>query len=530
MYTINHPEKSVQCTTLAEVFFKLNDRETVNYFVLRRTGDVSVCDTLDGRIFPVAFDSATCYPQLHDHTSAIEHLQVMLQQVTMRCRHPNGRVMQPQEMPECQWSGLRAIKWATYGLGVFTSAQLRGPHQVNGQTFGTIYGAYEALFERLFGYPVDGPVHGGIRTEGSHEAHVALALLRGEQLPAEVLTAYQEKNWQGAGYRHVQWIDALLKRPFLQGQCATPKHLNFLLMIEGKPDSRVHELTTENIGYLSALLKRQPADSSYQDLDDAFFTEGILLDLPQPARTLPAGADQPVNDFARALHEAMVQSAQKAQQEDLQQRIASKSLSQREIWRMQSRIANMATEHSFLYPNRLAQAITNRDMHFLIDILDSSINLSSQRTVKKVYGIQLEKLSSPKRVREIFRLAGYVQDADYEAAKAVYDGQVAAAAKARLAVRQAEEQAQRLPHARQKAACVRVRYDGKVVNGHEFVDAVVASGFTCITTRKQGAVNQYLLTNPDQPHDAYKLNAGDGTLDYARCVLEQRNSAVDSEV
>jgi hypothetical protein len=76
---------------------------------------------------------------------------------------------------------------------------------------------------------------------------------------------------------------------------------------------------------------------------------------------------------------------------------------------------------------------------------------------------------------------------------------------------------------RAKEAAQRVKYqrpDGVIIDGAQHVEAAIEEGFREIRDWRKGASKQYALVNPERG-EARTLRAKDGTLNYARAMLER---------
>jgi hypothetical protein len=334
------------------------------------------------------------------------------------------------------------------------------------------------------------------------------------------LDEYASVDWVQASYfRDVDWIAHLLQRPYLRGQFKEGRHLSFVLSFEGKQDCTYMEVTAENVAELAALLNTLPSTAGWVEMDDLFFEKGILA-VREPYETdLPTLEDGvPVDNLAVAIYEELIKKVRKDQAASLEERIKH-GMTKRDIAYARQRIATVEREFSYSYPNQVANAVAQRNVHFLIEILDSSINLSTQRAIKRVKGIELERKPSRERIREIFRLVGYEDDAQYEKARAEYEAKVTAA----RAVKQAEEAIKRNKAERENLQSVMtnqmIKFEGKVMSKAAFIESAIAQGYNRVTSEKRGAVPRYYLTNASG--SGYRLETKGGMLDYARMLLVQ---------
>ncbi|CAM8641899.1 hypothetical protein MCEMSEM18_03494 [Comamonadaceae bacterium] len=525
MYTIKNSQIEIPCSTLVHAIARLNDTLTKRDLTKYRKDDPLRIESLDGQQWPVEFQSGgyMAYPLLHDGQSALQWLNRLLIEVRLHAISPTGAILSPQHMERSVWNGLQTLNELVKGYGnLFTDQQRKENLVVNGQVVNSLTQAFEITFRNYFGFGPTGPERSPLQA-GYHEWYVAHALLRGEDIKQSTLDAYASVDWVQASYfRDVDWIEHLLQRPYLRGKFKEARHLSFVMSLEGKPDCSYKEVTTENVGYLASLLKALPADAGWLELDDLFYEKGILS-VREPYETeLPTLADGvPVNKLAVAIYEELIKKARKDHEASLEDRI-KQGMTQREIAFTRQRIATMEREYSYSYPNKLANAVTQRNMHFLVDVLDSPNNVATQRAIKRVKGIEIERKASRERIREIFRLAGYEDDAQYQQARAEYDAQVAAA----KAAKQAEDAIKRRKAERENLqsamANQKIQFEGKVMSKAAFIESAIAQGFNRVTSEKRGAVPRYYLTNA--AGSGYLLETKGGMLDYARMLLEQVES------
>jgi hypothetical protein len=148
----------------------------------------------------------------------------------------------------------------------------------------------------------------------------------------------------------------------------------------------------------------------------------------------------------------------------------------------------------------------------LLDLLDTpdDRNRSSKQAVEEFHGVKLRGVKAKARRRAVFSLCGFDETAELEWEKA--DEQ-------RKTEKRRAEDAQRARDAAQSARYK--RNDGTVIDGVTHVENAIASGFSEIRNWRAGAILQYALVNPAL-NEGRRLQAKDGTLAYARAVLERR--------
>ncbi|MDT8992707.1 hypothetical protein RQP54_17680 [Curvibacter sp. APW13] len=522
MYTIKNTQVSISVNSLVQAIFLLNDRSTENDLIRFRLNDPLHLEAYDGRQWPVAYQTGGYmgYPKLHDGQSALDWLDRMLVEVRLQTIAADGTVLPPQRMARSVWNGLQSLHELVKGYGeMFTQQQRQKDLPTTDLGQEPLITAYTGKFTTYFGYGPRGPGR-NVMQSGNHEWHVAHALLRGEDLPQDILDDYATIDWvRSSNVREVDWVEHLLQKPFLRGRFKHGHHLRFVMDIAGKPDCSYKEVTAENAGYLASMLNGLPNQDPWREMDDLFYEKGILTLRPPYDLELPTLDDGvAVDDLARAIHTEIVNKARKDQLAYVEERIAQ-GATQRDVDYQRRRVDTIEREHSFAYPNKVARAVKARDMHFLVEVLDSSNNVSTRRAIKRVYGIELERLASAKRIREIFRLAGYNDDAEYAQARALYDTQVATAKaeqQAQQAIKDRERQRQNLTNAMNAK---RVTFEGESMTMAAFLQRVIAAGHNRVTKGQRGAVPRYYLTN--DAGQGYVLDAKNGELDYARMLLEQ---------
>ena len=271
-------------------------------------------------------------------------------------------------------------------------------------------------------------------------------------------------------------------------------------------------VTAETVDELVAAVVGVSDAPDFIEVDDALFAAGILqLDALPAMFNEPVALGQPVNALATRLRELMADSRRE------------KALDHADIQRAQGRLSgrrhslerSMALlahgRETFEWANRVAVALESRDVAGLLNILDTSDdhNLSSKQVVLGFHGVKLRGLKAKARRRAIFELCGLdaAAQVEWEANEL-----------ARKQTERKEDDAQRAKEAAQNARYQRA--DGVVIDGAQHVEDAIASGFREIRDWRKGASRQYALVNPEL-NEARRVQAKDGTLDYARAMLER---------
>ena len=357
-----------------------------------------------------------------------------------------------------------------------------------------------------FGFASGGPRVPGGSTNGRHEVHVAYALLHNEPIPEDVLTEYRTMD---TAFRYdLEWAPTLLAVPSLRGRLPAAKlqQLVSVMRVAKRP------VTAETVDELVAAVAGVSDAPDFIEVDDALFAAGILqLDALPAMFNEPVALGQPVNALATRLRELMADSRRE------------KALDHADIQRAQGRLSgrrhslerSMALlahgRETFEWANRVAVALESRDVAGLLNILDTSDdhNLSSKQVVLGFHGVKLRGLKAKARRRAIFELCGLdaAAQVEWEANEL-----------ARKQTERKEDDAQRAKEAAQNARYQRA--DGVVIDGAQHVEDAIASGFREIRDWRKGASRQYALVNPEL-NEARRVQAKDGTLDYARAMLER---------
>jgi hypothetical protein len=167
----------------------------------------------------------------------------------------------------------------------------------------------------------------------------------------------------------------------------------------------------------------------------------------------------------------------------------------------------MPANESLEYANRFAKAIDKRNIHVLLNFLDTAndCNQVTKKAVQETFGIKVIGMNSEERRKVIFTFCGYNNEQRVE-----FEKEVAEKRTATIHARDVEQ-------AKKKAESVKVRYAGEILSGSEYVDRSFAEGYTVITTNKKGATTQYWLSNPDAGCSR-SIQKNNGTLAYARLV------------
>lgn len=360
----------------------------------------------------------------------------------------------------------------------------------------------------IFGFPVCGPAIPGTReTNSRHEIQVAYALAINLPVPERVLDRYRADP---DAFRHgLEWAQTLIQLPELRGAIPVEK-LRLILGVmrgEGKP------VDSGNADILTLLARLLPDTPTYPEVDNLLHAHGLIDDMVLPDRyTTPVDVGQPFTPLAARVRERLADHLRERELAHADKELKSGRISLR-AYRHRCDIARL--EHgrqTFEYGNSLSRALANRDVGALLAVLDCAEdrNRSSKLAFRDVYGVRLTGVAAAKRRRAVFLLCGFD-----EAAQAEWEREEAR--------RRAEHHAQRdLQDAREVAG--RARYVGPAhgeLSGAEHVDRAISEGFSTIHSFGRGAARRYALARGNESA-MRTLNARDGTLAYARALLEPR--------
>lgn len=364
---------------------------------------------------------------------------------------------------------------------------------------------HHAAVER-FGFGAGGPPAPGSGVNARHEVHVAYALLRNEPVPDAVLDDY--RGMERAFRYDLEWAEPLLNVVELRGRMPAEKHRWVASVMRGAK----LPITTLNVDAIVAAVAGLPAACDFVSVDDALFAAGILSaeSLP-PMFNEPVTLGTPANAFAERLRQILADSKRdKSLDRADMERTQGRTTARRHKLEREMALLSHGRE-TFEWANRMAVAIEQRHLSLLLEVLDSpdDRNRSSKRAVEEHYGAKLRGGNSKTRRRAIFALCGMD-----EAAQVAWES----ADTERKAAQRKAEDAQRA-----KEAAQRTRYqrpDGVVIDGAQHVEAAIEEGFREIHDWRKGASKQYALVNP-KLGEARTLRVKDGTLDYARAMLER---------
>lgn len=362
--------------------------------------------------------------------------------------------------------------------------------------------------KRRFGFGYAGPALPGTREVSSrHEVQVAYALLANLPVPEAVLDGYR-RNSEAFRYGPY-WAATLVYVPELRGAIPGAKlqHIVSVMKHNGKA------IDAQNADVLTRIARLLQDCPSYPDVEDLLHANGFIDDLPLPATfDVPVDVGEPVSPLAIRVRELVADSTRKRAIDQADRELALGRISRR-MHRHHCNIARLEHgRHTFAYGNRLSRALDQRDVRLLLEVLDTSDehNRASKTAFREVLGVKVLGVRAVARRRAVFALCGYSGD---EQAHWERD---AAQAKAQ---RDAERD---LKEARDAAARASYRAgNGAELSGAEHVDLAISEGYCTIHSFRRGAILNYALMRGNESA-ARRLSAKDGTLAYARALLERR--------
>ncbi|CAN7785986.1 hypothetical protein LJR034_008656 [Caballeronia sp. LjRoot34] len=431
----------------------------------------------------------------------------MLDEIDGAYFRPNGKLLEPWQIRPAHWQLLFfAFELSTRPLYLFTSEQVISFANLGSPS---LFQVCEKEARARFGFGAGGPpvALGSGQVNGRHEVHLAYALAAGVSVPEAVLADYG-LHTEPFG-NDIRWARVLLTVPELRGAMPVAK---LRVLVSVMTHSR-QAISSANAAVLAMVARLLPNEPTYVEVDDLLCRHGLL-----DARALPetyfeaVDIGAPVSPFATVLRRIMADERKSSTLERLEARRAAREISQREYDLHQHLAALDHGRSTFEFPNRMATAIANADMHQLLDILDrpDDANRWTKKAVREFYGVKLTGITAKARRRAIFALAGLD-----EAQQLEWEQRADASRIANSAARDVDR-------AKARAESARYRYGNKVITGVQHVEQSIASGFSKITSYRYGASQRYSLVAP--AHDGVEsrtLRANDGTLAYAQYLLSQ---------
>ncbi|WP_143064449.1 hypothetical protein [Paraburkholderia tropica] len=424
---------------------------------------------------------------------------------------PDGAQRQSWQVVPAAWDGLFAFHDVCRQPQLLLSSDQIETEDASARSRGTRFFLSDLSAEALlttFGFAACGPAIPGTReTNSRHEVQVAYALAQNLPVPDRVLDAYREDS---EAFRYgLEWAGTLIQLPELRGAIPVEKLRPILGVMRGEGKA----VDANNADVLTMLARLLPAQPTYPQVDDLLHSHGLIDDLALPdSFGTPVDIGEPVTPLAERVRERVATLIRDRSIAHADGELKAGHISRR-AHRERCDVARLQHgRHSFEQGNRLARALANRDVGTLLETLDRADehNRGSKQAFYDTFGVKLIGVRAAQRRRAIFSLCGHTEEEQ--------------AAWERDAVqRKAERDAQRdLADAREIAG--RARYVGAMcgeISGAEHVDRAINDGYSKIESFRRGAARVYALVRGTE-REGRRLSAQDGTLAYARAVLEQR--------
>lgn len=507
MYTLTTPLSSFALQTLIEVLQLFQTESTLQSLA---SADVQL--TRDGE--PVTVTRFNGALTIRHTMPAADLAASLVDEVTHAWFMRDGVIAAPWQVRPTHWESFQAL----FGLDrdvrlLFSSSQIeaeKAAAKACGEYFQFSNCVWRAATERL-GFGFNGPrepVSG--QSNGRHEVHVAYALAANRPVPESVIADYRAME---EPFKYgLEWARPLLDLPELRGALYPRKWAALAQVLRHAKIA----LTGETVPAYVDAVRSLPDDVDPLVVDNRLYEVGLLQSLPLPDRFMsPLDLGTPVSELAARLRELVADNRRAVDLKRAEDELAKGHISKR-LYQLQHQMALLDHGRStYEWPNRLATGVAERNVGHLLSVLDTADdrNRISKQAVREMLGVKLRGLKPADRRRAVFALCGFDETAQsaWEAAD--------------VARREAEQRAEDARRAREAAEAVKYRRpDGSLVSGASHVDESIAEGFVELRDWRKGASRQYALVNPVSK-EGRALRAKDGTLAYARTVLDARLAA-----
>ncbi|CAG9255023.1 conserved hypothetical protein [Paraburkholderia unamae] len=501
MYTLHIPDAVFSSTTVAGLFAIFNDVQVRS----TETSHIRLAGAAAGERITRYNGRLVLRMPGTARSIVTETLLEIRNSAAFRCS--DGSLRAPWEIPVSDWNVLfDFVETCRKPEALLCTDQIDVAVQearARGARFSLSDLCLETL-ERLFGFGYCGPQLAGTEERHSrHGLHVAYALLANLPVPEDVLQDYRSDP---QAFRYAEWGDVLMRVPALRGAIARGK----LRTIESAMRHNGKTIDAANADAIVALAAHLEIDPAYPAAEDTLHAAGLIDDLSLPdcfQQSVDVG--QPVSPLAARVRERVAQAVRKRSIDHADSELAAGRISRR-THRHRCDIARLEEgRHTFEHGNRLARALTGRDVQALLDVLDTpdERNRASKAAFQEVLGVKLTGLRGVARRSAVFALCGYdaTQQAQWERQAA--QGKIESDAGRELADA--------------RAAAARARYIGpqaSEISGAEHVDLAIREGYSKIEGFRRGAAMTYALVRGSE-RTARRLSAKDGTLAYARAIL-----------
>lgn len=507
MYTLTTPISQFTLQTLIEVLQLFRTEPTLQTLA-----------TADVRLFrddvPVTVTRFNGALTIRHTLSASDFAVTLVDEVAAAWFSRDGEIAAPWQVRPQHWESFQALFALDRDVRLlFSSSQIeaeRAAAKVRGEYFQFSNCVGKAATERL-GFGFNGPLEPVSRQmNGRHEVHVAYALVANRPVPESVIADYRSME---ETFRYgLEWARPLLDLPELRGALPARKWAGLAQVLRHEKIA----LTSENAPAYIAAMEALPADVDPLVIDNRLYEVGLLQALPLPDRfTSPVDVGTPVSALATRLRELVADNRREVDLKRAEDELAKGHISKR-LYQLQRQMAVLDHGRStYEWPNRFATGLAERNVGYLLSVLDTADdwNKLSKQVVREMLDVKIRGLKPSDRRRAVFALCGFD-----EAAQAAWEATEAVR-------REAERRADDARRAREAAEGSKYRRaDGSLLTGAAHVDESIAAGFVEIRDWRKGASTQYALVNPVSK-EGRRLRAKDGTLAYARTVLDARLAA-----
>lgn len=236
------------------------------------------------------------------------------------------------------------------------------------------------------------------------------------------------------------------------------------------------------------------------------------------------GASDAVESVARIIHESIAENALKNIKKTLSQKVekgwATRDQADESVERDRKTWANAPINDRTI---RIAQSIIDKDARSLVGAWAKEGqgtygNEGSMSAFEKITGVKLRRLNSAQRAKAIFDWAGWSED---QVAEDV------SRRRSEMESRQKERQEKDDDATAEQAgrAQIKIRETGEVKTVREYIDGLIAEGYTEIRTTKRGAVTKTVLANSE----GWGRYLSSGIVkDYAEVASRRSRAAAES--
>lgn len=454
--------------------------------------------------------------------SAQAIVEAMVREVELFYVKPGDRVFKPHEMTKNQWEAVVAVGSAVYGVYPCLTKEQSSENctyvKDGKETKVSPTGLLRSLFYERFGYLHNGPSYDGTgQDNGRHDVHVAYALAQGKVVPPYVLAEYAERTkWPS----DLRWFGAVINVPKLRG--AMP--LEALTTLCSLLKNADFDITHDNVDGFIALMKTFPeAHVNFVNLDDFLYEKGILKMRALPEkRAVDIGL--PLNRLAEDLRNAVIELRRNKRLKHLKAERAEGRMTMRE-YDFQLQLISW-DDGTYEYPNGIARAVQERDLAFLLRLLDTpdDQNTATKAVLQKSGILKVKGLRAEARNKAIFAFCGYDEEARDQYLLKIKERE--AKKQAERAEQEAIERAEQVRYKVSPEEFGEVASDG-TVSGREYVDRAIANGYDKLVKHRSGNT-QYWLSNA-RTGRVYPLKAKVGTYDYAVIALEKAKKETETK-